>query len=253
MPSVWSTGLVALALAALHLLAGQVAVLRSVPRSRLLSLASGASVAYVFVHLLPEVAARQLAVVEAAGRSSIATALGRERVLFVAALVGFVAFYGLEQLAHRSGASARGDDVAGDAGSRTTAGVFWIHVGSFAVYNALIGYFLLHREEPGGQALVLYGTAMGLHFLVNDYGLRDHHQEAYDAVGRWVLAVAVLVGFAVGVILAVPEHVLSLLLAFVAGSVVLNVIKEELPEDRESRFWPFGVGVAGYGLLLLFV
>jgi len=253
MAPVWSAGVVALALAAVHLVAGQVAVLRTIPRSRLLSLASGVSVAYVFVHLLPAVAARQLAVVEAAGPSSLAAAIGHEQVLFVAVLLGFAVFYGLEHLARRSSTSARGDDTASDARTGTAAGVFWIHIGSFAGYNALIGYFVLHREAHGRLSLLLYGTAMGLHFLVNDYGLRDHHRAAYDDVARWILAGAVLLGFGVGVLAGVPTHLLSLLLAFVAGSVVLNVIKEELPENRESRFWAFGLGVAGYALLLVFV
>jgi len=31
------------------------------------------------------------------------------------------------------------------------------------------------------------------------------------------------------------------------------VIKEELPSDRESRFWAFAGGAAGYAALLLFV
>jgi hypothetical protein len=41
------------------------------------------------------------------------------------------------------------------------------------------------------------------------------------------------------------------LIALLAGSVVLNVIKEELPKEHESRFWAFLLGTAGYAALLL--
>jgi hypothetical protein len=41
------------------------------------------------------------------------------------------------------------------------------------------------------------------------------------------------------------------LFAFLAGGVVLNVLKEELPEERESRFWAFALGAASYTALLL--
>jgi hypothetical protein len=41
------------------------------------------------------------------------------------------------------------------------------------------------------------------------------------------------------------------LFAFLAGGIVLNVIKEELPEERESRFPAFVVGTGGYAVLLL--
>ena len=43
------------------------------------------------------------------------------------------------------------------------------------------------------------------------------------------------------------------LFAFLAGGVVLNVMKEELPEERQSRFGAFLLGVAGYGGVLLAV
>jgi hypothetical protein len=49
----------------------------------------------------------------------------------------------------------------------------------------------------------------------------------------------------------VPELVLALLFAFLAGGVVLNVLKEELPDERESRFWPFLAGAGAYAALLL--
>lgn len=44
---------------------------------------------------------------------------------------------------------------------------------------------------------------------------------------------------------------LAVLIAFLAGGVVLNVLKEELPEERESRFWAFAIGTALYAALLL--
>jgi hypothetical protein len=40
-------------------------------------------------------------------------------------------------------------------------------------------------------------------------------------------------------------------MAFLAGGVVLNVLKEKLPEQRESRFWAFALGPAFYTVLLL--
>lgn len=42
-----------------------------------------------------------------------------------------------------------------------------------------------------------------------------------------------------------------MLFAFLAGSVVLNVIKEELPSERRSRFASFAAGVLGYSVVLL--
>ncbi len=231
----------ALALALVHLLAGRLRSLTVVPRSRWLSMAGGASVAYVFVHLLPEVQEAS----ETVDARGVFPAMLDTHV-YILSLIGFATFYGLEQFVRRS--RARDRRLA-----ETDVSVFWIHCGSFAVYNALIGYLLVHREVPGVTNLLTYTVAMGLHFLVNDVGLREHHGDAYHRRGRWLLAGAIVAGCGLGYAVAVDELVLALLVAFLAGGIILNVIKEELPADRESRFWAFAAGATGYTLVLLAV
>lgn len=231
----------ALALALVHLFAGHLHF-RAVPRSYWLSGAGGVSVAYVFVHVLPELGERQ--------HDFAGDAVGfLEHHVYLLALVGFAAFYGLEQLAQQS----RSPETVGGAATETSAGVFWIHVGSFTVYNALVGYLLVHREEGGLTGLVFFVVAMALHFVVNDHGLRVHHREAYDHVGRWVLSGGVLAGSAVGLATTVEEALVSALFALLAGGIILNVVKEELPEERQSNFWAFGGGATVYAVVLLLV
>lgn len=234
------TGLLAVALASVHLAAGRVRAFRAIPRSYWLSIAGGASVAYVFVHILPDLKGGTIL-------ESVPLLAGFfERHVYLVALVGFALFYGLERLAEESGRNA-------GVRPEVNATVFWLHTGAFTAYNMLIGYLLVHREQPGTASLLLYATAMGLHFVVNDYGLRKHHRETYDRTGRWVLAAAVVVGWGIGIATRVDEAVVNTLFAFLAGGVILNVIKEELPEERRSRFWAFALGAGGYSVILLFV
>jgi hypothetical protein len=47
------------------------------------------------------------------------------------------------------------------------------------------------------------------------------------------------------------EVLLAELFAFLAGGVIVDVLKEGLPEERESRFWAFALGGALYAVLLL--
>lgn len=238
-----ATAGLAVGLAAVHVVAGRLRLLDRVPRSRWLSFAGGVSVSYVFVHLLPELGEHQEAF------AAVGPVLGfADRHVYLLALVGFASFYGLERLAQRSH-GGRADGTS--AGPVTGSGVFRLHVGSFALYNVLIGYLLVHREDPGVAGLVFFAVAMGLHFLTNDIGLRHHHRDGYDRVGRWTLALAVLVGWLLGVVVTVRALTVGALTAFLGGGVVLNVIKEELPAERESRFWAFAVGAGGYAALLL--
>jgi FtsH-binding integral membrane protein len=232
----------AICLALTHLGARHFSLARAVPRSRWLSLAGGTSVAYVFVHILPELQKGQDAMVRAELPLEFL-----EHHVYIVALLGFVTFYGLERLAVRSRRRIRvagGEDATGPM-------VFWIHSLSFACLNALVGYLLLHREQPGMVNLSFFFVAMGAHFLVNDYGLRRHHQEAYERVGCWLLAGSVLAGYGIGLLTPIHELMLAVLFAFLAGGVILNVIKEELPEEQESLFWAFALGAALYTALLL--
>ena len=243
MTSTMLPAVVAGCLAAVHVAADRPVTLETSPRSRWLSVAGGVAVAYVFVHLLPEVGDAARTVVE----TLVVPVTLLERHVYLVALAGFVTFYGLERFAAVSSNRERGERHRADRVR------FQIHVGSFAAYNALIGYLLVNREDAAVIGLVLYAVAMGLHMLVNDYGLRAHYGTAYHRTGRWLLAGAVLVGTAIGYLVVIHEAAIALLLAFLAGGVVLNVIKEELPEERESRFGAFALGAGGYAALLLVV
>jgi hypothetical protein len=92
---------------------------------------------------------------------------------------------------------------------------------------------------------------MALHFVVTDFGLDQDHKFRYRRAGRWVLVAAVLAGLTLGMFTAVPPAALGVLVAFLAGGVILNVLKEEVPAERQSRFWAFAAGMAAYSVLLL--
>lgn len=227
-----ASGLTVMVLALVHLAVHRLRFLDAVPRSRWLSLAGGAAVAYVFLHVLPELAAHEDTLADVADGDVYAA----EQLVYAVALLGLAAFYGLERLI-RTVPRHREDG-------------FRLHLASFALYNVLIGYLVVHREDDGPRGLFLFAVAMGLHFLTVDYGLRLDHRERYDRYGRWLLSAAVILGAAIGALTAIPEWGVAVLFALLAGSVVLNVLKEELPEERQSRFVPFAVGALGYGALL---
>lgn len=237
------SGLGAIALALIHIFAGKLRFLEETPRSIWLSFASGVSVSYVFVHVLPELSKAQETVTKAVGEALAFL----EHHVYLLALLGLAVFYGLERLAILS----RQRNQKAGKGDVTEIEVFWLHVVSFALYNALIGYLLLHREEPGVLSLFFFFLAMALHFVVNDFGLRENHKHVYHKLGRWILAAAIVVGWAMGVGSELSPAAIALLFAFLAGGVILNVLKEELPEERQSRFWAFALGAGIYTVLLL--
>ena len=94
---------------------------------------------------------------------------------------------------------------------------------------------------------------MGLHFVVNDFGLSQDYQSAYRHSGRWIVAMAIVVGSVIGWGSEISEVAISLLFSFLAGSIVLNVLKEELPQERKSKFSAFVLGAFVYTILLLLI
>lgn len=233
------TGVCATLFALIHILIGRLSLLRGVPRSWWLSLAGGVAVSYVFLHILPELSTHQETFARGFG---VSTQTG-EIWVYLIALIGLALFYGLERAAKLSRKESSED--------RVESHVLWIHIASFGLYNLLIGYLLLHREETSSWSLIIYTIAMALHFVTNDFGLREDQKHLYDRVGRWIIAAAVMGGWVLGIFITLPQLVIGLLFAFLAGGVVLNVLKEELPEERESQYVPFLVGAASYSALLL--
>ena len=93
-------------LAIVHVFTPALHFLEGTPRSAWLSIAGGVSVAYVFVHLLPELAEGQKAVGSVAGGNAFA-----ERHVYLTALAGLMTFYGLDRYAKSSRSKRQGGAV----------------------------------------------------------------------------------------------------------------------------------------------
>lgn len=226
----------------IHFFSKTMKFIKDSPRSRFLSIAGGIAVSYVFIHLMPELSKHQR-VLEQLGDKGIFHLF--ENHAYLIALLGLTIFYGLEKMVKNS------KKESGTKKSKT--GVFWIHITSFFVYNALIGYLLIRETYRSNWGMLFYFLAMAVHFVTNDHSLRKDHKEIYDHFGRWLLTLAILFGWMVGLFTELKEIYISILTAFLAGGIILNVLKEELPEERESSFVAFFLGLVSYSVLLLLV
>lgn len=219
-------------LAFIHFMSSRLRFLDAIPRSRWLSVAGGVAVAYAILFLLPELEKHQEAFAD--------VLFVGERGVYALTLLGLIGFYGLEKL-------ARGDNED----EQPSNDIFWVHIASYGLYNLIIGYLIV-REDREFTTLALYVIGIGLHFVVNDHGLRTKHRERYRRSGRWILSATILVGWGIGTATKIHSAVTAAFIAIVAGGVLLNTFKEELPEERESRFVAFSAGAFLYaGILLL--
>ena len=232
----------ALLFAGAFLIGGGLHLLRSLvgdPRS-IVSFGAGMSIAYVFVHVMPELHGARRAFAESAS-----IALRYEgMVIYFLSLVGFLAFYGLEHLRKRLARSA-------EAEAAEEMQAFRLHIAGFAAYAWLIGYLLVHNLEPSKSSTVLYVAAIAVHLLGVGDALRKEYGAAYERSGRFVLAGMSLLGWGTGVLAPFPHIALAMLVAFVSGAIIVNTAIMELPSERDGRFKPFLAGGIVYGLILL--
>lgn len=202
------------------------------------SIGGGIASAYVFVHLLPELARGNAEMAEVLGEHVEVTALG-EVLLFLVAFAGFLLLYGLDHWAERSGGET---------------GVFAVHLGVFAVYNAVITYALPTRFRVGAGGAVLFVVAMAVHFVLSDRGLAEHYGERFARTGRTVLVGALVVGYLLAWAFApTSTTVVTTMLALLGGFVLYNVFADELPGDRRLRFPVFAGSATAYAAVLVAV
>jgi hypothetical protein len=234
------TGAAALALAVVFVLGGRLRPLHIFAHERrsLISFAAGASAAYVFVRLMPELAG----VRDAFLRDAVFRLSFEGKEIYVLALVGFLVFYGLDHWRKR---------VDSGVGSGHRHLGFALHIGGFAAYSALVGYLLVDNLDESARSTALYALAMALHFLTVDYTLRREHGPLYQSYGRFLLAGACVTGWAAGLLVSLPAGFLGPMMAFLSGAVIMNSTITELPAERDGRFLPFLVGGILYSLLLL--
>ncbi|PSB01225.1 hypothetical protein [Merismopedia glauca] len=226
----------------LDLSVGKFYWLKQIPERHWLSFGGGVAIAYVFIDILPSLQQAEMAI----ERSGEAIAISMMHQVYLLALIGLIIFYGLEMLAEMQSPKMKEAAINKKLPIPT---VFWLHIGFSAISNALFSYLLNHTASTV-ECLLLF-VAVAFQYTINDRNLRQHNPRGYDKIGRWLLAGAILTGWGLRLVIPMGEVAIALLKAFLAGGLILNVLKRELPDRSESCFWSFICGAGFYSSILL--
>ncbi len=190
---------IAALLAALHAAAPRIRKLPFVSETATGSFAGGLAVAYVFLHLLPEIAEGNEAIGEALSDVLRPTPLV-ELGIFLVALVDFTAFYGLERLAKRQGSPRpRRGGAAGSAvqvASRSAAAEHGPPAGGVPAAPGIVPGLQrvdhIHdaaaaagRDRVRGAVQHRHGLALGPQ-RPRPGGARPHPIHRREAASRWL-------------------------------------------------------------------
>ncbi|HEY0848093.1 MAG TPA: hypothetical protein VGE12_22190 [Noviherbaspirillum sp.] len=196
------------------------------------SFSGGAGLAYVLLYLLFELAKY------GAPKIHALLPLGPEplETLFILLLIALSTMYLLQ--VHLAKSPGLQDDYLG-------------FVVLFLVYNFLAGAGVVEEAHVGLLNLGFYVTALGLHLLFNDLFLLHLHSGAHHWRWRVALAAMPVIGCALAVGFALPEGALYGILALIAGSTIITVVRHELPRPASFRSGAFVAGVILYAALII--
>jgi hypothetical protein len=206
------------------------------------SASAGASVAYIWMHVIPELNEKEQAFLQVAGSHLPAPQFR----VYVAGLIGFICFYGFQHLRSREVVHPHAP------GQPEHVKVYRLYLVGFFFYVALVGYLMIETAERGLLPLIIYWVVMALHFVSVDRSFEGGGEEYFEKRGRWLLALGVLIGGVVGMNVKLDVRLIATLLGLLSGAVIVNSIMMELYTKREGKFLPFLFGAAVFtGLLAL--
>lgn len=207
-------------------------------QARLLSASGGVSIAYIFIDLLPKFCD---------GASQVEQAIHwffpyLERHVYIMGLLGLIFAYTVQ----RAAANPSQDPAIQKR-------KFWGQIFAYTVFNSMIGYSLANKNDPDIQPIILFTIAVGLHYYINDYNLRNSNPNLYETQGRFTISLGLLAGWIAGLFWQIPEAALALILSFLAGGIMMNVFRHEIPADNPNNYFSFVFGAITYAAILLSV
>lgn len=187
----------------------------------IIALGAGIRIGAAFFDLIPE---------------AVALTGSLDRVM-VATAIGFLAFYAIEKLT----AVHVGHEAAAelDHGQATHRHVGVIGATGMSIHSFLDGVALATGLAVGGGLGLIIAIVVVVHRLSDGISvvslLAASHVDR-DVAMRWVaiVAVAPVLGVALGLVVAVPDEVLGILLALFAGFFLYVGAAELLPEAHRS-------------------
>jgi hypothetical protein len=220
--------------ALVHIFAGKLSQIGFISHSRFLSAGSGVAIAYVFIDILPKLSKSQ----DLVKNVLMEIFPYFERHVYVMALLGFLLFFAVD----------RSQKIV-----RNQSTYFYLSLGSYALFNFLVGYAVVDKQNPEVQPLLLFTFAIALHYFMIDYSLTKAHGAEYTCFGRWILLVCLFIGWFLGLFLTLSPTAVALVSAFIGGGVIMNVTRHELSSNNANSLEAFLLIALAYTALLLAV
>jgi hypothetical protein len=206
------------------------------------SISGGLASGYVILLLIPEIKIFNEAI-----RDSFLDA-------YVLALLGLVIFKGLQHYCLRlvnqkSSAQQEWGFIQAKVMARSLE--FKVSCGVFCVYASLVLLTLPFQfgHLAGSVAKLLYVITFALHLGFEMLGLFEQSERDFASLVPWTTGLSLTFALVLAAANVLPPWLVISGMAFLAGIIMLQVFRTELPVASESSFFWFGFGTAVFVLL----
>jgi hypothetical protein len=236
-------GLIFISLA--HILSKSVNRLNTFKSRGWISFSAGASVAYVYVYIFPEIGVYQQQIAGHAGLHQPASFISQP--LYLAALGGLCFLYLLDTL--ESGVHNTISNTL--RRHKYYMPLFSLRCLLYFLYNIMIAYIITQRPGEGIINITLIAIALMLNVVVINTRAREAYGELFDRYIRWPAAVSLLLGWTLGVTFDLPDRLTVTVFSLIGGMITYVALKSELPQKGHKAPLHFFAGAIIYALVVL--
>ena len=232
-------------LALVHILCGKDNWWRVFEAHGWVSFSAGASVAYVFIHVFPEISILQQQL------SGIPTHEYNghffNQPLYITALAGICLPYLLDTLELSY--------IERDKKCHTHVhqGIFGIRKFLYILYNMMLAYMIVHRHNDGVLTMKIIVMVLSMHFIVINASFKEIYPELFKKYIRWFAILGLVLGGVLARTVKMPDFIVAYLFALIGGIITYTALKQELPKTNHRAPFHFLAGVVSVTLLILSV
>jgi len=229
-----------------HIASSKVKLINILKTHGWISFGAGASIAYVFVHVLPEIGIFQNQITGHTGGHHQPVSF-ISQPLYLVTLGGLCFVYLLDTI------EARFYIETFKARQRHK---YHIHLFStrtflYLLYNVMIAFIITQRPGEGLINIMLITIALMLHFIVLNASFQETYEELQDRFIRWFATSGLLIGWLLGIMIEVPVSITATIFSLIGGMITYVALKSELPQTKHKAPFHFLAGAFLYACIAL--
>lgn len=212
-------------LGAIHLLSEKIKPEEGPRHYRIISLAAGISIAYLFLNLLPH---------------TYEAAIHLKSFIFIFLLTGFTLFHLAEKYVYQHADR-----------SKINQDLTSIHSVAFFVYYFIIGMVLEDILNKSFLEGFLFSIPITLHAGLSSASLARIHQPFRESLWiKFILSYSAFLGAVLANLISIPTILNNIFISTIAGALLYIFVKEFLPEKEKGQPFYFIIGVTLFVIVM---